>query len=208
MMNADIMKMMKEKRKNHILIPIVVSVILGTTAFYINKNVFPSLFVRLFVSWGVKESQKLCERLLCETDHVTLLEACRNLSRQAKKGEIAPGQYYIRGHPSPESSHLPKPVLDLAPSYIYIDENDSGRILIEMMGGLDHEGVVAYSEDFIKTHKGFVYGDKELIPGLWYYDDGYKDNPNHQKKINDLIRKGRMKQKAISSESNPNNKSS
>ncbi len=186
---------MKEKKKNHLRILIIFSVIfaIAVSAFYIDKAAFPFLLVRAIVSTGIKESRQLRKRLLCETDYVTLRDACRNISRQAKKGEIATGKYDIRGNPAPEVSRFPKPILELAPSYIYIDENDSGRIFIEMLGGLLHFGVTAYSEDYNEPFIGFVYGDRKLIDGLWYNDDGYRGNPEYDKVIDEFINKYKKK---------------
>ena len=132
--------------------------------------------------------------LLCKTDHQALLEACNKLSEQVAKGNLKPGEYGVRIGPDPEVSKFPRPILDLSPSYVYIDENDSGRVLIEMLGGLiGHFGVLAYTEDYKKPYRTYSYGDKELIPGLWYYDDGYRDNPEYEKIIEALTQKGKMK---------------
>ena len=43
----------------------------------------------------------------------------------------------------------------------------------------------------MRQYQSFGYGDKELIPRLWYYDDGYRDNPEYDKKIETLIQKGK-----------------
>jgi len=133
-------------------------------------------------------------RLLCKTDHQALLEACNKLSKQVAKGNLKPGKYMVRIDPDPEVSKFPRPILDLRPTYVYIDENDSGRVLIEMLGGLlGHFGVLAYTEDYKKPYRTYSYGDKELIPKLWYYDDGYRDNPEYDKKVDALMQKGKMK---------------
>ena len=61
--------------------------------------------------------------------------------------------------------------------------------MLEMLGGLVHFGVVAYTEDYQKPpFAGFKFGDRELIPGLWYYDDGY-NNPEYDKKFEALLQK-------------------
>ena len=41
-------------------------------------------------------------RLLCETDHQALLEACRELSSRFARGELKPGKYWVRIHRDPE----------------------------------------------------------------------------------------------------------
>ena len=132
-------------------------------------------------------------RLLCKTDHQALLEACNKLSKQVTNGELKPGKYMILRNPDPEVSKFPRPILELRPKYVYLDDN-IGYVLIEMTGVLEiHFGVRAYPEDFKASSKGFEYGDKELIPRLWYYDDGYRDNPEYEKKIEALIQKSKMK---------------
>lgn len=142
-------------------------------------------------------------RLLCKTDHQALLEACNELPKQAAKGNLKPGKYEVLINPDPEVSKFPRPILDLRPRYVYIDENDSGRVLIEMTCALEvHFGVLAYTEDYKAPSKGFEYGDKELIPRLWYYDDGYRDNPEYDKKIDALIQKGKMRRQAQQSQRN------
>jgi hypothetical protein len=136
-----------------------------------------------------KDVQQRQVRLLCETDHKVLLEACRELSGRAGRGDLKPGRYNVRRDRHPKASRFPQPILDLNPSYVYIDENDSGRVMVEMHGGLLHFGVQAYTEDYEKPFLSFEYGDKELIDGLWYYDDGYLNNPEHDKRIEALLQK-------------------
>lgn len=152
---------------------------------------FPKLHHFAFIFGGLRYTQRMQVRLLCETDHEVLLEACRELSERAARGDIKPGRYRIFIDPDPEASCFPKPILDLAPSYVYIDENDSGRVMVEMLGGLGHFGVLAYTEDYEKPSDSFSYGDRKVIDGLWYYDDGYLDNPEYDKKIEALLQKGK-----------------
>ncbi len=150
------------------------------------------LYVR---TWFVDSSYRMRVRLLCETDHQVLLEACNELSRQAKGGELKPGKYYVRGAINPEVSRFPGPILALDPSSVYIGETDSGRVMLEMQGGLGHFGVRAYTEDYqTPPVAGFTLGDRELIPRLWYYDDGYIGHPEYDKRIEHLIQEGKAKQ--------------
>jgi len=133
-------------------------------------------------------------RLLCKTDHQALLEACNELSKQLAQGSLKPGQYEVLIGPAPEVSKFPRPILKLRPRYVYID--NTGYVAVEMTGALDlHFGVRAYPEDFEGRFKGFEYRDKELIPRLWYYDDGYIGHPEYDKRIDRLIQKGKAKQK-------------
>jgi len=133
------------------------------------------------------QAKRMRERILCKTDHQALLEACREVLNQ---GDLDPGRKYkVRNaQHDPEVSQFPKPILDLAPNYLLI-EDIAGNLRLEMHGGTDHFGVRAYPKDFRKPFPSYEYADKELIPGLWYYDDGYNHNPEYDKKIDDLIQK-------------------
>ena len=86
----------------------------------------------------------------------------------------------------------PKAIRDLKPKRIGIDYD--GFMYLEMHGGMDHFGVKIYPEDFNEPSRGsFKYGDRELLPGLWYYDDGYLHNPEYDKRIDEIIQKGNKK---------------
>jgi len=184
--------MKKDKRKILRWIALVVATALLTTVAisYMYGDALSYLLIHGFVSSGVKRAQQMQVRLLCNTDHQALLEACRELSRRAGRGDLKPGRYNVRSDRHPKVSQFPKAILDLEPSYVYIDENDSGRVMVAMHGGLVHFGVEAYTEDYKKpSFVGFKFGDKELIPGLWYYDDGYDHNPLlYDKRIEELIK--------------------
>ena len=149
--------------------------------------------VVLFIQTMAREDRQGHFRLLCKTDHQALLDACRELSRRVvATGDLKHGKYYVRSDPHPDVAGFPQPILDLGPNYVFIDCD--GRVMLEMMGGLNHFGVSAYPEDYKKPpFVGFKLGDKKLIDGLWYYNDGYEGNPRYQKKIDALIQKGKMK---------------
>ena len=149
--------------------------------------------VALFIRTMAREDRQGHFRLLCKTDHQALLDACRELSRRVAKGDLKSSvQYNVSHDPHPDVAGFPQPILDLGPSSVTIGNN--GRVLLHMMGGLDHFGVSAYPDDYKKpTFVGSKLGDKKLIDGLWYYDDGYEGNPRYQKKIDALIQKGKMK---------------
>jgi len=180
---------MKMKKGKRIVLKIFIALAIAFAicfALYILLNLY--IFVRI-VYFG-PDTKEMRERLLYETDHQVLLEACRELSRQVAREDLNPGTYYIRTHLDPEASRFPQPILDLAPNYVYIDEGYSGRVMLEMLGGLGHFGVQAYPEDY-KLPSYSKYGDKKLIDGLWYYDDGYRKNPEWEKKIEALKPKGK-----------------
>ena len=140
-----------------------------------------------FMTVEIKKGQQRAVRLLCETDHQVLLEACREISRMFAEGELKKYKYIVRGNPDPEISSFPQVILDLEPSYINI--KPEGHVTVELYGGFDHYGVYAYTEDFKPPVSNFYYGDRELVSGLWYYEDGYQGSPKLQKRIEALIQK-------------------
>ena len=180
--------MKRDKRKILKRIVIVVSIVLviAIAIIYVFHDALGYLLIRGFVFFGAREAQQRRTYLLVETDHQALLKACRELSREVATGNLKPGQYPIRWHRHPQVSRFPKPILDLAPTYVFIHE--SGQVILEMLGGLHHLGVYAYPEDY-KLPSYAEYGDRELIPGLWYYEEGYKDSPELRKKIDALLQK-------------------
>ena len=157
---------MKSRKKILLAILIALAVSLALPVAY-----SPWTPVTFFIM--ARRANQLRVELLCKTDFHALLAACRELSKRAAEGDIKPGTYDVRGGSrAPEASRFPQAILDLSPSYVYIDENNSGRVMLEMIGGLGHFGVRGYTENYKKA-SGEKYGDKELIPGLWYYDDNY-----------------------------------
>jgi hypothetical protein len=118
-------------------------------------------------------------RLLCETDFAALLGACRELSRKVAGGELKSGVYTM-----PELAQFPEPIPALRPSFVTVDANIAR---VEMgFGGLAsyYFGVNAYPEG----HTTRLPGDRRLIDGLWYYDEGYRYNPNsYSRKIDQLL---------------------
>jgi hypothetical protein len=130
-------------------------------------------------------AQRIRIRLLYRTDHKSLLLACRELSKKKAAGVLESQMYNVLFDPHPESSKFPAAILELEPNYVFVD-ND-GRIMVEMLGGLDHFGVNAYPEDYKKSSDAEKLGDKKLLDGLWYYDDGYLAHPeDYDKQIESL----------------------
>jgi hypothetical protein len=181
-------KMKVSKKVVSIIIIAVIIVIALSFALPISLSPWTKVHLR----FGIQRAKRGQVRLLCETDHAALLEACNELSRQAARGDLKPGSYNVRHDRHREARRFPQPILDLAPSYVYIDENDTGRVMVEMLGGLGHFGVEAYTEDYQKPSFAKL-GDRELIPRLWYYDDGYDHNPEWDKVIDRLIEKHKVK---------------
>lgn len=144
------------------------------------------------IFWWLFEPMHLRVRLLCRTDHQALLEACQELSRQALAGKLLTDAHYrFRPWPSPYRtvSRFPKAIRTLRPTYVYI--NEDGRVILEMFGGLSHFGVHAYPEAYKRRYPDFKYGDRELVPNLWYYDDDYLKDPEFDQAISAIMTKFR-----------------
>lgn len=129
-----------------------------------------------------QDAHRLRVRLLCDTDHQALLNACRELSSRVADGELRSGVYAAQ-----ELSRFPKPIPDLEPDHVTIDED---VVKVEMMySGWTPLGVYAYRQGYPTRSPPFKYGDRELLEGLWYYDDGYRAHPDaYDKKIDALLR--------------------
>ena len=179
---------MKKKWK----IPLLVVgwlVLIALTILFFYK---PVRFFGSIIKESVKDRQRLV-RLLSDTDHQALLEACREISKEVSAGNVtAPNRYIVRYKPDPEISRFPQIVLDIEP--LCIDIHSDGSVSLEMTGAFHHSGVTAYPENYEKPSEHFRYGDIKLIDGLWYYDDGYHLNPEkYDKRIESLLEKGKLR---------------
>lgn len=143
------------------------------------------LAVGAVLLWLAYEPMHLRLRLLFETDHPALLNACQNVAKGIADGNLKPGKYRFRPWPSRSVSLLPRAIRALKPTYVLIAED--GRIAIEMFGGLSNFGVYAYPEDYRAPFAGFKYGDRELVSNLWYYDDEYHRDPQFDKAVGELL---------------------
>lgn len=180
------MKLSKRMGFN-VALGLIVVIALSTVFLYTP----PGKLFRHIIAHAKEERQRTI-RLLSETDHQALLEACRKLSREIEQGNLlAPHSYIIRYKPSPEITRFPQVILDIDP--MFIDTWTDGRITVGMSGGIHHYGVTAYPENYEKPSVDFKFGDRVLIPGLWYYDDGYHEDPEFGKKIDELIEKHKKK---------------
>ena len=177
--------------RKKMIVKIIVAVLLITLAvnFILPAAYSPLFRVGIFIMSNLVKRTQV--RLLCETDHQVLLEACRELSRRVNVGDLRHGTYYFRGGSRrPAVSQFPQPILDLAPHVVMIDPD--GRVVLGMGGGFVNFGLIAYPEDYKEPFRNFVYGDKKIIDGLWYHDAEYEGSPAYQKRIEDLIQKGKQ----------------
>ncbi len=177
----------------------VIGLLVASALILVFLYILPYLQLFRLVRMAVEKDQQRKVRILSETDHHALLEACRELSREILSGNLAaPNRYIVRPEPVPEVSRFPQLILDLDP--MFIETSIDGSIAVGMQGGFHHYGVSAYPENFEKSSDSFEYGDKKIIDGLWYYEDGY--NPIYDKWIEELIQKGKMRRQAEQSQRN------
>lgn len=178
---------MKIKVRKNLVLKIVIGLVIafafGLVFLYLTPG---GKFLRLMKE-EIKVEEQRKVRLLSETDPQALLKACRELSRRVSAGDLEPNRYLVRYKPHPEVSQFPQLILDLDP--MFIETASDGRVGVGMLGGFHHYGVTAYPENYEKPSQSFKFGDKKIIDGLWYYEDGY--NPRYDRKINALIKKGK-----------------
>ena len=135
------------------------------------------------------------ERLLCKTDYKLLLKACRSLPKPVQ----SPGRRYYsaksvsKNPPEGLSRDSTKVIFNLNPTTVFVDER--GRIVVDLGDTHWNFGVNAYPEDFNEPFPFFDYGNRELVPGLWYYDEQYNYDPNYANKIEAMIEKNKCSDK-------------
>ena len=165
---------------------IVLIMLLGLVALFFFHPQISSFFT---IPWFVHQAQHRRVMLLCDTDHQALLKAGREILSKIPKDRLNPqpdGRIFLGGFNVPKGIQIPQAIKDLKSGCV-VDYD--GHLRIEMHGGMDHFGVKIYPEDFKKPDDYFEYVDRELLPGLWYYDDGYLNNPEYDKRIDELIEK-------------------
>lgn len=137
---------------------------------------------------GIKDAQSRRVLLLCETDHQALINAGREILSQVPKDRLNPqpdGIRHLGDIGVPSGVDIPQAIRDLKPRGCLVSLD--GYLTLEMHGGMDHFGVRIYPEDYKEPDRYFKHGDREILPGLWYYDDGYIHNPEYDKRIDKLI---------------------
>lgn len=131
--------------------------------------------------------------LLYHADHEALLKAGREILRQGPKDpwNYRPrGPIHILGFPVPRGVRIPKVVRNLRPHATLI--NFEGYVVLQMEEGIVGFGVKIYPKGYNKPpNRSFGYGNRELLPGLWYFDNKYDQIPGYGKKIDEVIQTGR-----------------
>jgi len=144
------------------------------------------LAMRIFLNYAIDQAQQRRVLLLCKTDHQALLKAGREILSQLPEDYLNTASKRVAGNRFvPEGVGIPQAIQDIRPHTVLIDYD--GYLTIEMHGGMDHFGVNIYPDDFRKPRLSFRYGDRELLPGLWYYDEGYVHNPEYDKEYDKRI---------------------
>ncbi len=168
-----------------ITVAVVVLVLIGIYFFL-------SIISLVFFLKGPEDAQRRRVLLLCKTDHQALLNAGREILSQVPQDRLNPwsdGIRHVGEIGVPKSVEIPQAIRELKPRGCLVSLD--GYLTLEMHGGMDHFGVRIYPEDYREPkepHGYFKYGDRKLLPGLWYYDEGYHYGPEeYDKRIDDLI---------------------
>ena len=132
----------------------------------------------------------LQRRLLCSTDHQALLEECRKLSTEIVVQDPNSGlETVARVVPASKLSDFP--VIRKVGGRVWVHRG--GSVSIEGGGTFRHFGVHAYPKDYEERSSKSHYGNCKLVPGLWYYDDLYNRDKNHDKAVKRLLRKNKAR---------------
>jgi hypothetical protein len=148
-------------------------------------------FIVIFCGPGLDVWRSNHERaqLLFRTDHRALLAACRQVmtNRHAFARDIDwhgpqdPAESLI----DPKDPKIPRPIASLHPRDVFAKDSE---VHLELHGGFDHYGVIALSEQAAHDAATNRFsGPIELIPGLWYYDEGLaQDHDRWIKKLRQM----------------------
>ncbi len=174
-----------------------IAILVVIVAILVGILVFPQRgpFSRTFKSRGMNLAQQRRILLLYHTDHQALLKAGRQILSQGPKDPMNYRYYgpmHIDGFPVPRRVRIPKVIRKLRPHAILINFN--GYVVLQMQGGIADFGVRIYPEGFKEPHRYFIYGDRELLPGLWYYDENYNYYTEYDKIVDEIIKNGKWEE--------------
>ncbi len=118
-------------------------------------------------------------RAVYEIDHVQILKDCREVIKAHLTGKWNKKNYVF--DIDAELQNLPKSLIEIGYGNIYITDDS---ILINCGIRL---GLVALSKDAIPSKTSFsCHLNRELIPGLYYYDFWYDEIDNYDEYIDSL----------------------
>jgi len=183
------MKMRKAGSNTTVLVIVVITLIVS---FVVVRNKHS---MRAFRGSTEQFAQQRRVLLLYHTDHEALLKAGRQILSQGPKDTMNYRYYgiiYLGGFPVPRGVRIPKVIRKLRTYDTRI--NFTGYLFLEMQGGVTGFGVRIYPEGFKAPSRYFSYGDRELLPGLEYYDYKYNRIPEYDKRIDEIIKKGKWEE--------------
>jgi hypothetical protein len=132
--------------------------------------------------------------LLQETDYQELLKAGRDIINQAEnEGHFKKAQGRLG---LPKYVKIPKAIRMLQLQIFGLGKvitlDETRRLTISFSNrAMGSFGVCIYPENFTKPVEAYRYGDKELLPGLWYIDNKCR-NFEYDKKIDIMIKKNKF----------------
>ena len=171
---------------------VVIVLVVVVTAGYLLYSFTPAVFYTYFLVIGPTRDARLQKRLLCKTNHQALLDECRILSKQVvidnpDRGKEEPMGVVMMKVPDSDLSRFR--LIRNFGCRVFVDI--CGVVSIQGGGTMRHFGVDAYPKDFTAPSSNFDYGNRELVPGLWYYDDLYNRKENYDKTIGAMLRRRR-----------------
>ena len=165
------------------------------------RSIFILALLALFVlgigvAWSVY-LHSLRVRAICDANHVAVLEACRELSKEISAGNLKPGLYSLNSEHDRSRLSLPPCILELKPHVLYLYHKEDGRIQIGLSRiKMNSIGLEAYPEGVIGPAPINQIGKRELIPGLWFYESLMEENPEYfGRKVDRIISRWKLEQK-------------
>jgi hypothetical protein len=147
--------------------------ILGVVLLVVAYFGWPFIFFGIAAWRDVRHSNQERVQLLYRTDHVALLAACREVMTNRHTFTRDKDWHGTEGSDEsfidPKDPRVPAVISALQPRDVIASDT---QVHLELHGGFDHYGVIALSEEEARSQTNSFAGPFELIPGLWYYDEG------------------------------------
>jgi hypothetical protein len=177
--------------RRRVIAGIVALVVIVQAARFVMPSVLFLVGVVLFTRKWLRQAVQGRNHLFFETDYHELLVACRELLRRMPSDEMS-RQYRIHlGKRDPETLTFPQVILDLEPALVNVSRSNGGEVLIELFPGPEWFGVIACAEGSWGSE---ARGHVKLIDGLWYCDNGYRqEDPDSVKRIDAMVEEGRRR---------------